>query len=98
MATLVAAESIMRPLSVRIPRATRISVAPGDRVRAYRDRQQVWDGPFLVQRIMGERAWLLDNSGRTKQFNIVQLLHEPSKADDSGLRNENEFLRRHDPE
>lgn len=98
MATLVAVVRIACALSAQIPPTTRFSISPGDCVRVYRDWSQSWDGPFDVQRIIGKHAWLLDHSGRIPQFNIVQLLPEPSDMDDRILATKTEFLRRNFPE
>lgn len=80
--TIVPAQRIARPFASCLPLATRYLVSPGDRLTVYRERSYAWEGPLMVRRILGNQAWLEDSSNKVDHCSTVQVLPEPTGADD----------------
>lgn len=78
MASLVANSRIAQALSSKIPPVTCFPIKLGDSVQVYRERSGQWEGPFLVQRVSGQQAWLTDPMGKVRQFSLHQLHPVPS--------------------
>lgn len=86
--TIVAPQRIAGALASRPSPATQYLVSPGDRRTVYLDGSRAWEGPLIVIWISGNHAWLQNSSNKEQKCIVVQLLPEPTGADDRMRRQE----------
>lgn len=73
MASISAKLRIQQALRSSLPPATLYNIEPGEMVYVFREKEKDWRGPYKVDAVCEKQAYISVN-GKTKQFNISQLL------------------------
>lgn len=71
MESIVAEERIKKALLKKVPPITVRLVLPGMEVLAYMEREKMWIGPALVQRVEGKTVYFKDGGGSVKRFSTT---------------------------
>lgn len=85
MAKITAELRIREALRSRLPPSTRYHLAPGDKVRVFRERSQRWEGPFTITKTREKEVWVTDGA-KEKHFNRSQVIPDPKDTGDRELR------------
>lgn len=73
MASITAKLKIQHALRAKLPPAASYSVAPGDDVYVYKEKDKQWKGPFKVVRVF-EKQVFVDRNGKEAQYSLAHVL------------------------